>query len=86
MLTSKTPPKPSRPTFAVAARLAELRSQHFGDEGTAAIAKELGIPAQTWRNYEHGVAAPAEVILKVLVLFAIEPQWLLTGEGIKFRS
>ena len=45
----------------------------------------LGIPVRTWYNYEGGVTVPAEVILKIIELTAVEAGWLLHGEEPKFR-
>jgi hypothetical protein len=50
------------------------------------MARRLGIPVRTWYNYEAGVTVPAEVILKIIELTAIEPSWLLHGKGPKFRQ
>jgi hypothetical protein len=50
------------------------------------MARRLGIPVRTWYNYEAGVTVPAEVILKIIELTAIEPSWLLHGQGPKFRQ
>ena len=46
----------------------------------------LGIPVRTWYNYENGVTVPAEIILRIVELTAVEPVWLLRGEGPKFRA
>ena len=46
----------------------------------------LGIPVRTWYNYEGGVTVPAEVILKIIELTAVEAGWLLHGEEPKFRN
>ncbi len=50
------------------------------------MARRLGIPVRTWYNYEGGVTVPAEVVLKIIELTAVEPVWLLHGKGPKFRQ
>ena len=40
---------------------------------------------EAWRNYEAGVTIPAEVILQVIDLTAVEVHWLLTGDGPMYR-
>ena len=72
--------------MALAERLANLRSELFGERGGPEMARRLGIPVRTWYNYEAGVTVPAEVILKIIELTSIEPSWLLHGKGSKFRQ
>jgi hypothetical protein len=38
------------------------------------------VPFRTWANYESGVAMPALVMLRFIVLTGACPHWLLTGE------
>lgn len=66
-------------------RLAEIRSEKFGTQGKAEMARRLGIPPRSWYNYEGGVTVPAEVLLKTIELTAVEPLWLLHGTGPKYR-
>jgi hypothetical protein len=49
------------------------------------MAEYLGVPARTWFSYERGVAIPGPVILKIIVEFSVEPEWLLHGKGPRFR-
>ncbi len=49
------------------------------------MAKRLGIPSQTWNNYEVGVTVPGVTILKVIELTSVEPRWLLNGQGARFQ-
>ena len=37
-------------------------------------------------NYEMGVVMPATVLLQFLDVTAVEPRWLLTGEGPRYRE
>ncbi len=71
--------------MALAERLGVLRLELFGDRGGPEMARRLGIPVRTWYNYEGGVTVPAEVVLKIIELTSVEPSWLLSGKGPKFR-
>ena len=73
-------PKTTR-KFGIAVRVRELREDLYGEDGLENLAAALGVPAQTWRNYESGVTMPAEVLLEFLTLTGTDPNWLLTGEG-----
>ena len=85
MARRKTLPESVRAKLALAERLAALRSELYGDRGGPEMARRLGIPVRTWYNYEGGVTVPAEVILKIIELTAVEAGWLLHGEEPKFR-
>lgn len=69
----------------IAGRLREIRLGLYGDDGADHIAKDLGVPLQTWLNYERGVSMPAATLLELLVLSDVDPNWLLTGEGNRLR-
>ena len=86
MARRKTLPESVRAKMALAERLAALRSELYGDRGGPEMARRLGIPVRTWYNYEGGVTVPAEVILKIIELTAVEAGWLLHGEEPKFRN
>src|SRR5436190_17049445 len=86
MARRKTLPESVRAKLALAERLAALRSELFGDRGGPEMARRLAIPVRTWYNYEGGVTVPAEVVLKIIELTAVEPVWLLHGKGPKFRQ
>jgi hypothetical protein len=85
MARRKTLPESVRAKLALAERLAALRLELFGDRGGPEMARRLGIPVRTWYNYEGGVTVPAEVVLKIIELTAVEAGWLLHGEEPKFR-
>lgn len=72
----------------LASRAGEVRRERFGDDGdgVAALAQAMAIPAQTLENFERGVAVPDWVLLSFLVHTGAEPQWLLTGEGPRYRE
>jgi Peptidase S24-like len=86
MARRKTLPESVRAKHALAERLAALRLELFGDRGGPEMARRLGIPVRTWYNYEGGVTVPAEVVLKIIELTAVEAGWLLHGEEPKFRN
>jgi hypothetical protein len=86
MARRKTLPESVRAKLDLAERLAQLRLELFGDRGGPEMARQLGIPVRTWYNYEGGVTVPAEVVLKIIELTAVEPGWLLTGKGPRFRN
>ena len=65
----------------LAERLREIRQYLYGEDGVENLAQALGVPAQTWRNYERGITMPAELLLEFLQLTDADPNWLLTGEG-----
>ena len=65
----------------LAQRLREVREDMYGEYGGEFLADALEVPLQSWLNYESGVMVPADVILKLIVLARINPDWLLTGQG-----
>jgi len=86
MARRKTLPDSVRAKYALAQRLTALRSELYGDRGGPELARQLGLPVRTWYNYESGVTVPAEVVLRIIELTAVEPMWLLHGKGPKFRD
>jgi len=49
------------------------------------IARILNISSKSWWRYEYGEAEPGILFLVRLVkIFKVSPQWLLTGEGEMF--
>jgi transcriptional regulator with XRE-family HTH domain len=64
----------------LAQRMKQVRVRFFGEQGTADLAKHLGIKPETWTNYEQGVTIPAEILLAVLELTSVDPQWLSSGD------
>ncbi len=76
--------KPSRAGFA--GRLRSIRLDRFGEHGLPDLARTIGVPERTWRNYEGGVTVPGHVLLRFLDVTSAEPRWLLTGQGPRYRS
>ena len=70
----------------IAVRMREIRQDLYGEHGLENLAVALGVPAQTWRNYEQGVTMPAEMLLEFMVLTGADPNWLLTGDGERISS
>ncbi len=71
---------------SLADRITKVRRDLFGDDGISALVDSLNLPLRTWMNYETGVVMPASVMLRFLVLTSVDPHWLLTGEGPRYRS
>jgi hypothetical protein len=70
----------------LAGRLRELRLELYGVHGGPVLAEALGLPARTWAHYESGVTIPGSVLLRFLAVSGVEPDWLLTGAGRKYRA
>ena len=70
---------------ALARRVLQVRIDCFGEHGAEELAGALGIPARTWLNYEAGVVMPAEFLLRLIALTHANPEWLLTGQGERYR-
>jgi transcriptional regulator with XRE-family HTH domain len=71
----------NRSGLAARIRLIRIDSAGDGPEGVARLAETLGLPPQTWANYEGGVTIPALVILDLICLTGVSPRWLLDGRG-----
>lgn len=70
----------------LARRVREVREELFGQNGGPLLAESLHLPFRTWHNYESGCTIPAPTILRFIEVTGANPQWLLTGEGEKFRT
>lgn len=70
----------------LARRLREVREVLYGADGIPALSLTLGLPPRTWSNFERGIMAPADVILRFLQVTDASPHWLLSGEGDRFLS
>jgi transcriptional regulator with XRE-family HTH domain len=53
----------------------------FGDGSMAEIARRLGVPHATVRNYFRGRLPAPEVLIKIAEATDISLNWLLTGKG-----
>ena len=65
-------------------RLREIREDFYGTHGAQFIADAIGVPRETWMNYEQGVTIPGIVVLKLIDATGANPRWLLTGKGEKY--
>ena len=69
-----------------ARRVREIRVDLYGEEGVPRLAAALHLPVPTWLNYEAGCTIPALVILRFIELTSVNPHWLLTGSGERYRD
>jgi hypothetical protein len=65
----------------LAERLREIREDLCGEQGTQFLADALEVPVESWLKYESGDTAPAHVVLKLIDIARVSPDWLLTGLG-----
>jgi hypothetical protein len=61
-------------------RVRQIRVELYGENGGPMLAEALSVPFRTWANYESGIAMPALVMLRFIMLTGACPHWLLTGE------
>jgi hypothetical protein len=59
----------------------EIRQCLYGENGVDSLANALGIPAETWLNYERGITIPAQVLLDFLAVTGVDLNWLRTGDS-----
>ncbi len=69
----------------LASRVREIRLDKFGGEGIANLSRAMNIPARTWEHFENGVMIPGWIILQFIEITGVEPHWLLTGKGERYR-
>ncbi len=50
------------------------------------FSEQLGIPYRSYMNYKSGRTPPADLLAKVIELFAVNPAWLMTGIGKPFLN
>lgn len=48
----------------IAARVREIRHEHFGTHGGPSLAEALRIPFRAWISYEAGTSIPGQVMLR----------------------
>ena len=73
------------PATLLSERITLIRAEMSGNQDLATFAQALSLPERTWLNYEAGVAIPGSVLLDFLALTSVEPNWLRTGEGPRYR-
>lgn len=86
MARKKTPVVKTVVKGQISGRLRQVRLELFGEHGGPELARCLDLPARTWYNYETGVTVPAEVMLGFINQTKVDPNWLLTGEGHRYRE
>jgi hypothetical protein len=69
----------------LARRLREVRLEKYGEQGGPLMAEAMGLPARTWAHYESGVTIHGPALLRFIDVSGVEPRWLLTGQGEKYR-
>ena len=70
----------------LAERLKGIRIYLFGIWGIPELSTQLGIPAETWCNYERGATIPGDILLKFIELTSVDSHCLATGNGSRFRQ
>jgi hypothetical protein len=73
------------PSERLASRLQEIRVEQFGEAGVGKLSAAMNLAAQTWEHYETGVVIPGWILLQFIELTDVDPHWLLTGEGKRYR-
>ncbi len=63
-------------------RILELK----GNQTTASFSRFLGVGISTLHNYEKGRTPPLEFLLLLAQKTGVSLQWLLTGEGARYRE
>ena len=81
----ESPAAPSCTALTLGRRLRLIRIEIYGEDDVITLVRSVGLPAQTWLNYEAGVTIPGSVLLEFLDTTAAEPRWLLTGLGPRYR-
>jgi hypothetical protein len=71
---------------SLACRLREVRLEMYGEHGGPLLAEKLGVANRNWIRYESGAAVPNPALLRFIEVAAVEPLWLLTGEGERYRA
>ena len=64
----------------------ERLNQTFEGATMAVVAKRLGIPHATVRNYYHGRLPAPEVLIKIAATTGVSLNWLLLGRGEMFSG
>jgi hypothetical protein len=70
----------------LARRLHAVRLETYGAHGGPLLAEDLGIPTRTWLRYKSGAPMPGLVLRHFIEVTGVEPHWLLTGEGRRYRD
>jgi hypothetical protein len=71
---------------AIAERIRLVRQELYGEHGGPELAEALNLPHRIWYLFELGETIPAHVLLRFLELTSVEPGWLYTGRGVRYRG
>jgi helix-turn-helix protein len=58
----------------------------FGQYGGPILARRLRVPQSTLARLEAGRPIPGVLVLKLIEATGVNPQWLLYGEGERYRQ
>lgn len=72
--------------FDLAQRVREIRLERYGQHGGPLLAGSLDLPYRTWHHYENGCTIPAQTLLRFIEVTDVNPHWLLTGQGERYRA
>jgi hypothetical protein len=78
------PATPRLTNMELAGRIREISREKFGENCDALLAKKLAVPHRAVLNYMAGCTIPAEVILGLIRITKVNPDWLLTGLGPRY--
>ena len=76
--------KPATPS-SLAERIRAIRLECFGEHGGPLLARRLRIPQRSLARIEAGVPFPAHLLERFIEVTGVNPAWLLTGEGERYR-
>jgi hypothetical protein len=74
-----------KPSDVLSSRLRAVRLDMYGEHGAPLLAAAIGVPVSTWIRYELGATIPGLVLLHFIEVTGVQAQWLLTGEGQRYR-
>jgi hypothetical protein len=70
---------------SLAERIRALRLECFGEHGGPLLARRLRIPQRRLARIEAGVPFSAHLLERLMEITHVNPAWLLTGEGERYR-
>ena len=70
----------------LASRVREIRLEKFGEHGAVNLSGQCTSPPRTWEHFENGVMIPASILLQFIEITGVEPHWLMTGTGDRYRT
>lgn len=70
---------------SICERLRALREEVFGARGRATFARAINLSPSTYIYYEKGRVPPSDVLARAGEVTGARVEWLLTGEGPRFK-